>query len=202
MTESIVVTSSDTIEQYTIDEYVGFTSVDFQVRPKVMKTLLNSLSEGAGKRGANLTTDLDVAREKCVSLLKEKAMVSGANGVVGLSMNVVGVKRLIVIVTGTMVKCRKIEAERELSSESQNTLIPVSQTNHIDDSSAILHPESQDQTESAGGLQDRMAAFSKRRTEEEPVITLQTDSSAQQRAVAASALVAVDGSPQQSDPSL
>lgn len=137
MTQNIITTTTASIDQQIITDYIGVISADFAIREKVLKTIKDNLIEGAGLRKEKHKSSIDLTQDKCLQLLKLKAEAAGGTAVIGIEMNIIEHNsKLMMILTGTVVKSQRIdESLRENhGAESINQCGYLSKPNPIEDS--------------------------------------------------------------------
>ena len=104
--ESVLVTTTPTIEGYRIVAYLGIESVEIVIGTGFMSEFTGDVSDFFGKRSRGFERKLQKAKEAAFDDLKFRAANQGANAVVGIDLDYTEFSRnrIGLILNGTLVK--------------------------------------------------------------------------------------------------
>jgi uncharacterized protein YbjQ (UPF0145 family) len=103
---SIIVTTTHSINNTQIKEYLGVESTEVVIGTGLWSELTSDFSDLFGQRSTVFENKLNVAKKNTVLKLKTIAAMKGANAVIGMSLNYTEFSgnRIGVITAGTLVK--------------------------------------------------------------------------------------------------
>ena len=101
----MIITTSQTVQNRSIQEYLGLVSGESILGSKFMETVLNGVNSPQGCTGACKTT-LNDSRQAAIDEMKMKAELIGADALIAVDIDYVEMKDqlLLISVSGTAVK--------------------------------------------------------------------------------------------------
>lgn len=106
----MILTSSNTLENKKIIDYVGLVTGESLIGANIYKDLFSGVRDVVGGRTSQYEEELQKARDIAFKSMEEKAESLGANAIIGLKIsydNLGGTMGNTILVTayGTAVKC-------------------------------------------------------------------------------------------------
>ncbi len=101
----MIITTSQTVQNRSIQNYLGLVSGESILGPKFMETVLNGVNSSQGCTGA-CKPAVDDARNFAIEEMTNKAEQLGAEAVIAIDIDYVELKEqmLLISVSGTAVK--------------------------------------------------------------------------------------------------
>ncbi|HPF19983.1 MAG TPA: heavy metal-binding domain-containing protein [Syntrophomonas sp.] len=101
----MIITTSQTVQNRSILNYLGLVSGESILGPKFMETVLNGVSSPQGCTGA-CKPAVEEARQAALEEMKIKAVELGAEAIIAVDIDYVELKdqMLLIAVSGTAVK--------------------------------------------------------------------------------------------------
>ncbi|CEN26578.1 YbjQ family protein [Paraclostridium sordellii] len=108
--KNVLVSTTHTLEGYTVLEYIGIESAEVIVGTSIIKDFKASFSDFFGNRSGSYESSLSNAKKEAFEILKFKAACLEGNGIIGIDVDYmdIGENMLGVIVGGTVVKLEKV----------------------------------------------------------------------------------------------
>ena len=101
-------TSTESLEGFSIDSYLGFISAESAMGLGLMKSVYASFSDIAGVESKGLGGKFSEAKEAALTRLDQEARRLGANAIVGVRLDIGNVGELVVVMAkGTAVIIRE-----------------------------------------------------------------------------------------------
>jgi len=102
----MIISTTPTIENKTIREYVGIVTGEAIMGANIIKDLFASITDIVGGRSAAYEKELHKAREIAFTEMKQQATELGASAIVGIDIDyeVIREGMLMVAVSGTAVR--------------------------------------------------------------------------------------------------
>lgn len=105
----MIVTTTNSIEGYAIDQYLGIVAGEAVMGINVFRDLGASLRNLVGGRSAGYEEEMLKARSETLQELEQRAAAMGADAVVGASLGYETFEGMIMTVaSGTAVKLRRL----------------------------------------------------------------------------------------------
>lgn len=103
--QNMLMTTTGTLENKTIKEYVGIVSGETIIGANIFKDFFSAIRDIVGGRARSYEKVLRKAKEIALKEMGEKAAELGANGVIGIDLNyeTVGKGMLMVTASGTAI---------------------------------------------------------------------------------------------------
>ena len=109
--KDIIVSTTHTLENYSIEKYLGIESAEVIVGTNVVKDFFSNINDFIGARSKGYENSLSIAKQQAFEILKYKCAIKGGNAVIGIDIDYIeiGNKSMLgVIVNGTIVQIKKI----------------------------------------------------------------------------------------------
>ena len=130
MKNKVIITTTNTIEGYTIKEYYGYIDASSVIGSGFLAENLATLSDLLGDKSSTMENKIERIKEDVLSILKRKAIERKCNGILGVHIDVDEIssgQKMMFMVTayGTAVKCTK--NGDSLQEESSNDFVLYSE---------------------------------------------------------------------------
>ena len=101
----VIVTTTNTIEGYTIQQYLGIESVEIVIGTGVISEFTSAITDIFGERATAFERKLSDAKKAALLRLQTIALQRGANAVVGVDIDYTEFQanRIGVVINGTLV---------------------------------------------------------------------------------------------------
>lgn len=114
MKSNFIITTTNNLEGYKIEEYYGYISVNFVTGADMFRDMFASFTDVIGGVSQSYTDELDEIKEMAVESIKSKAQMLGMNGIVGIKIDLSpifgsGYSMFMVSATGTAVKITDLD---------------------------------------------------------------------------------------------
>ena len=109
--KDIIVSTTHTLENYSIEKYLGIESSEVIVGTNVVNDFFSNINDFLGTRNRGYENSLSIAKQQAFEILKYKCAIKGGNAVIGVDIDYmeIGNKGMLgVIANGTVVKVTKI----------------------------------------------------------------------------------------------
>ena len=109
--ESIIVTTTNSIDGQKIISYIDISSVEIVIGTGAISELTGGLSDIFGERSSGFENKLNEAKKAALSKLKFEAYNAGGNAVIGIDLDYTefSSNRIGVVANGTIVKTDAIQ---------------------------------------------------------------------------------------------
>ena len=109
--KDLLITTGNTFEEYLIKEYIDVLNAEVVLNIGMFSELGGEICDISGKTNKIVAQKLSDTKEETLELLKNKAALKGANGLLGVSFSMTNLveNMLVVSATGTAVQIQKLE---------------------------------------------------------------------------------------------
>ncbi|MFN3759629.1 MAG: YbjQ family protein [Algoriphagus aquaeductus] len=106
----MIITTTNNLEGYTIDQYLGIVSGETIIGANIFKDFFASITDIVGGRSSAYEQVLREAKATAIAEMEMQARQFGANAIIGIDLDYETIRdgMLMVTVSGTAVKTTKI----------------------------------------------------------------------------------------------
>lgn len=127
MKNDIIVSTTDVLQDYTIQEYCGYIDASSTIGSGFLTDFTSSWTDVVGAKSKSIENKLHIIKQDVINKLCEKAKRMRCNAIIGLNVDVDEIssgQRMIFMITavGTAVKCKKMDGENVDQNVSSNYL--------------------------------------------------------------------------------
>ncbi len=108
--EKLLISSTDLIQGYEVVNYIGVETSEVVVGTGPISEMFSKMADVMGVRSSSFETKLDKGRRAAFDILEKKALKQGANGLIGLDIDLLSYdkNRSGIVVTATLVQVVRV----------------------------------------------------------------------------------------------